>query len=253
MGFAINAVTDFLTLLAEMTMLAQIRTVFMISLMSSLTACAQTSDAPREGTPIRVWATIYSLVEGRERDGGIPIRNMNGRVIGPEVARSDWCAGALAGTMRVAGEVYNFAGTAGSPQANCSHNPSERVRFTRSPHPFGTGAASNPLRPFRSIACDLGNVGGSTPWVDGGYPRFGQQIYIPSAEGTVLPDGTVHDGIFTCEDTGGGVNGNHIDVFLGPVPASLTAMLAANPFEFVSHGDHIEVDAVLLPIRSATE
>ncbi len=224
-----------------------LRLAFFTSLLATLTACANQTEAPsRDGTPIMVWATLYSLVEARSSDSGVPVRSMSGSVIGPSVVASDWCAGALAGTMRVGGQVYNYAGTAGAAQANCSHNPSERVRFTTSPHTYGTGAASNPLRPFRSIACDIGNVGGSTPWVAGGYPRFGQQIYIPAADGVQLPDGTTHDGVFTCDDTGGAVTGNHIDIFLGPVPAGINAILAANPFDFVGHGDHIDVEAILL-------
>ncbi len=213
---------------------------------------AQQTSPPPDGTPITVWATIYRLVEGRADGGGVPIRNMGGRAIGPSVARSDWCAGALAGSLRVGGEVYNFAGVTGSPQASCSHGPSERVRWRRSPHPYGTGARSNPLHPFRTIACDLGWVGGSTPWVNGGYPEFGQRIYIPAADGVELPDGTVHDGIFVCEDTGGAVTGNHIDVFLGPMGGPMSHVITRNPFDFVSHGDHAEVQAFLLPMAPDT-
>ncbi|WP_420396809.1 3D domain-containing protein [Nioella sp.] len=212
--------------------------------------CGAQHAPPPDGTPITVWATVYRLVDGRTDGGGIPIRSMGGRVIGPTVARSDWCAGALAGSLRVGGEVFNFAGVTGSPQANCSHGPSERVRWQRSPHPYGTGARSNPLHPFRTIACDLGWVGGSTPWVNGGYPEFGQRIYIPAADGVELPDGTVHDGIFICEDTGGAVTGNHIDVFLGPMSGPMSRVIARNPFDFVSHGDHAEVQAFLLPMET---
>jgi len=219
-----------------------------------LAACATTPDhaPPTEGTPVTVWATVYRLVEGRSSSGGVPLRDMRGRELGPVVAREDWCAGALAGSLRVGGEVYNFAGVSGSSQANCSHDPSERVRWRRSPHPHGTGARSNPLHPYRTIACDLGWVGGSTPWVDDGYPQFGQRLYIPAADGTVLPDGTVHDGIFVCEDTGGAVTGNHIDVFLGPMSGPMTRVIAENPFGFVSHGDHREVEALLLPMEDGT-
>lgn len=200
-----------------------------------------------------VWATIYRLVEGRTHGDGVPLRDMRGREIGPAVARADWCAGALAGSLRVGGEVYNFAGVTGAAQADCSHGPSERVRWNRSPHPHGTGARSNPLHPYRTIACDLGWVSGSTPWVEGGYPEFGQQLYIPAADGVALPDGTVHDGIFTCEDTGGAVTGNHIDVFLGPMSGPMSRVIAENPFDFVSHGEHEQVQAYLLPMQGDVE
>ena len=227
--------------------------LFLAGLLIPLFGCAtgtQTRATPTEGTPVTVWATIYRLVEARPVEDGVPIRNMGGAEIGPAVARADWCAGALAGSMRVGGQVYNFAGTNGGSQASCPHDPSERVRWQRSPHPYGTGSRSNPLRPFRTIACDLGWVGGSRPWVAGGYPEFGQRLYIPAADGTVLPDGSVHDGIFTCGDTGGAVTCNHIDVFLGPFRGDLTAALAYNPFDFVSHGDNREVEALLLPMET---
>ncbi len=232
--------------------LASIKRLAVGAILLGAASCAAQHGPPTEGTPVTVWATVYRLVEGRAQDGGVPLRNMGGRVIGPEVARSDWCAGALAGSLRVSGQVYNYAGVSGSSQANCSHGPSERVRWHRSPFPNGTGAQDNPLHPYRTIACDLGWVGGSRPWVDGGYPAFGQQIYIPAADGVVLPDGSVHDGIFTCEDTGGAVIGNHIDVFLGPMSGSMSRVIAENPFEFVSHGDHQEVQAYLLPLPEAT-
>lgn len=215
--------------------------------------CATGTETTRraiEGTPVAVWATIYRLVEARPSGGGIPIRAMNGREIGPAVARRDWCAGALAGSMRVSGQVYNFAGVSGRAQASCPHEPSERVRWRRSPHPYGTGSRSNPLRPFRTIACDLGWVDGSRPWVAGGYPEFGQQLYIAAADGVVLPDGTVHDGIFTCEDTGGAVTGNHIDIFLGPMRGSMAEVIAQNPFDFVSQGNNREFEAILLPMAT---
>jgi len=219
-----------------------------------VSGCASGTETPRraiEGTPVSVWATIYRLVEGRPASGGVPIRAMNGREIGPAVARRDWCDGALAGSMRVSGQVYNFAGVAGGAQANCPHNPSERVRWQRSAFPYGTGSRSNPLRPFRTIACDLGWVGGSRPWVAGGYPEFGQELYIRAADGVVLPDGSVHDGIFTCEDTGGAVTGNHIDVFLGPIQGNMAQVIAQNPFDFVSQGDNREFEAILLPVQAA--
>ena len=37
-----------------------------------------------------VWATVYRLVEGRSSSGGVPLRDMRGRELGPVVAREDW-------------------------------------------------------------------------------------------------------------------------------------------------------------------
>ncbi len=233
-----------------MRILLRLSAAAVLTLLSGCASGTETRRETPEGTPVMIWATIYRLVEGRPSDNGVPIRNMNGREIGPAVARRDWCNGALAGSMQVSGQVYNFAGVAGRAQANCPHNPSERVRWQPSPFPYGTGSRSNPLRPFRTIACDLGWVDGSRPWVAGGYPEFGQQLYIAAADGVVLPDGTVHDGIFTCEDTGGAVTGNHIDMFLGPIQGSMAEVIAQNPFDFVSQGNNREFEAILLPMTA---
>jgi hypothetical protein len=109
------------------------------------------------------------------------------------------------------------------------------------------GSQSNPLVPFRTLACDLGTVRNSTPWINGRYARFGQRIYIPDARGTRLPDGTVHDGIFTCGDIGGLITGNHIDVFIGAVRGGEAAARRINPFRFVRSSRNATFQAYALP------
>ena len=110
-----------------------------------------------------------------------------------------------------------------------------------------TGATRGALQPFRSIACDVGTRSRSRPWAAGGYPKLGQRLFVPEAVGVELPDGTVHDGIFTCADVGGGINGNHVDIFLGEVAGGPSAARALNPFPFVGHSRKHTVQAWLLP------
>jgi 3D (Asp-Asp-Asp) domain-containing protein len=43
----------------------------------------------------------------------------------------------------------------------------------------------------------------------------GTHVYIREYDGLQLPDGTVHDGWFIVNDTGGAIFGVHFDVFTG--------------------------------------
>ena len=97
-----------------------------------------------------------------------------------------------------------------------------------------------------SLACDLGTVSNSKPWLDGGYPEFGQIIYIPEADGVLLPDGNTHDGRFRCDDVGGAITGNHIDVFIGRASGSSDALMR-NPFKFVASNPEKTFTAYVLP------
>lgn len=76
----------------------------------------------------------------------------------------------------------------------------------------GAGAAdsnsSNCLLPFYTVAADLRA---------GGYKR-GDIVYIPKADGIILPDGSVHNGIFEVRDTGGAfkeTQKQRLDLFIG--------------------------------------
>lgn len=79
---------------------------------------------------------------------------------------------------------------------------------------YGEGAsassegATNCLLPFHTLATDLRK---------GGY-KVGDVLYIPKADGIILPDGSVHNGIFEVRDTGGAFKGTkklRIDMFVG--------------------------------------
>jgi 3D (Asp-Asp-Asp) domain-containing protein len=45
--------------------------------------------------------------------------------------------------------------------------------------------------------------------------RLGSVLFIPAAKGLLLPDGSIHDGIFLADDVGSAVRGNKIDFFVG--------------------------------------
>lgn len=76
-------------------------------------------------------------------------------------------------------------------------------RFELVKTPWGLGAKGESLEPFRSIAVDPKVI------------PLGTKILIPEAAGALLPDGSIHDGIFVAADTGGAIKGQHIDLFCG--------------------------------------
>ena len=192
------------------------------------------------GIAVDLWSTVYFLkaVDPVAEGAGITLRDMSGQAIGPNLSTSDWCEAAIEGSVVVAGHVYNYAGAAGPESTVCGSREVMRkatlVRWKVSAHPFGEGSRGNALIPFKTVACDMKN-----PWLPdpaGARPaRFGERIFVPAARGVVLPDGSLHDGIFTCGDVGGAINGNHVDIFVGAVNGGDREALQINPFSFVGN------------------
>jgi 3D (Asp-Asp-Asp) domain-containing protein len=69
-------------------------------------------------------------------------------------------------------------------------------------YPFGRGAGTRPLIPFKSVAVDPRVV------------HIGEPLYIPEFDGLPLPDGSTHDGCVRADDTGGGIKGRKMDFFV---------------------------------------
>jgi hypothetical protein len=69
--------------------------------------------------------------------------------------------------------------------------------------PWGMGSASNPLEPFVSIAVDHDVI------------AHGTVLYSPDLDGLELPEGGTHDGCLRADDVGGGIDGMHVDWFVG--------------------------------------
>ena len=190
-----------------------------------------------KGKKLNLWATMYYMKVVKPTSSGVPIRDMNDRVIGPTISAQDWCLGAIEGTIMVDDTVYNYAGTKRPNQASCSHRPSSRVRWKVSPFKYGIGNRNNPLRPFKSIATDRSVI------------PSGSRLYIPAAVGVeYIFEGEkhVHNGIFYADDVGGAIKGNQIDVFIGAVDGGLSAALEINPFEFIKSRSSATFEAYIL-------
>ena len=81
---------------------------------------------------------------------------------------------------------------------------------------YGITSSGCPADPYKTVA------------VDPRFVKLGSKIYVPELKGTILPDGSKHDGIFVAQDRGA-FRGAHIDVFVGLSPR------ATRPF--IRHGN----------------
>ena len=130
--------------------------------------------------------TLYSGADGCE-----PIA---------EVSREFAAQLALQGTGKLNdGRVLNVWG-----HCSCDHTPCFKVTDTQ----WGTAGGGKPLQPFRTVAVDPRVI------------KLGTLLYVPLLEGRTMPGrapwgGFIHDGCVVADDTGGGIDGNQLDLFVG--------------------------------------
>lgn len=192
---------------------------------------------------LTLWATFYNIHRAQSVVGGEPLLDMAGNSLGPTLSERDWCFAALEGTVQVLEgadkvKTFNFSGQGSSSQVDCAvlfpSLPNSVIqgmnqsRFTIARGEFGDGVKGFSLVPYRTIA------------VDPKVTPIGSVIYIPDARGRdfSLPSGKIvtHDGYFFAADTGGNINDNHIDVFLG-IATSI------EKFDFISSEPQSTFDA----------
>lgn len=77
------------------------------------------------------------------------------------------------------------------------------VELDAATYPWGQGSRGNALQPYRSIATDAAVI------------AYGTWLYAPALDGLRLPGGETHDGCLRAADVGGGIEGAHIDWFVG--------------------------------------
>jgi 3D (Asp-Asp-Asp) domain-containing protein len=97
------------------------------------------------------------------------------------------------------GRVLNIWG-----RCTCGHSPCFKVTENQ----WGTAGTNHPLQPFRTVAVDPKVV------------KLGSLLYVPLLEGRTMPGrppwgGFVHDGCVVADDTGGHIDGNRLDLFVG--------------------------------------
>ncbi len=212
-----------------------LRRLMVIALLASpLTAyagTAQQSDfdfpAPTaSATPKKLWATHYYVNTVASVPTGIPLRDAAGNALSDNISPRDWCLSAIEGTVQVSQgntrRTLNYAGT-GTQQVDCAATLKIDARkkpwikstgksyFEVAKGPFGDGVNGYQLVPLRTIAVDSSVI------------PYGTVVYIAAARGVMVDvDGEKirHDGYFFAGDAGGGVKGNHVDVFCGATSAN---------------------------------
>lgn len=107
---------------------------------------------------------------------------------------------ALQGTGKLRdGRVLNIWGNCACPRSPC---------FKQTESQWGSSGSGRPLQPFRTVAVDPKVV------------KIGSLLYVPLLEGRLMPGrapwgGFIHDGCVVADDTGGGINDNQLDLFVG--------------------------------------
>jgi 3D (Asp-Asp-Asp) domain-containing protein len=107
----------------------------------------------------------------------------------------------MQGTGRLRdGRVLNVAGRCDCPRKPCFHVlPTHRK--------WGMGGSGMPLEPFRTVAVDPRKI------------KLGSLLYLPELDGVRMPGpagvgGFIHDGCVVAGDTGGGIKGKQLDLFV---------------------------------------
>lgn len=107
---------------------------------------------------------------------------------------------ALQGTGKLKdGRVLNVSG-----HCNCERSPCFKVVSAK----WGTAGNGRMLQPFRTVAVDPRVI------------KLGSLLHIPPLEGRMMPGrapwgGFIHDGCVVADDTGGGIKGKQLDLFVG--------------------------------------
>lgn len=163
------------------------------------------------GTPIIGWNTYYVLAIEDDFTGpqDTPIYDPNGNVIAN--VRSDFLRDfCVEGSGRLTdGRVVNFDSICNYGDV-CSFSHVQQCYHVldANRYPWGRGTGDHSITPLRSIAVDPSVIPlGSTVYI-----RQFDGVRIPSIDGI---GGFRHDGCFRAEDTGGAIQGVHIDIFAG--------------------------------------
>lgn len=117
-----------------------------------------------------------------------------------EVSRAFAAAAELQGTGKLKdGRIINIWGACSCDRSPCFHFTGQQ---------WGNAGTGRGLTPFRTVAADPKFV------------KLGSLLYIPALEGRRMPGrapwgGYVHDGCVVADDTGGAINDNQLDLFVG--------------------------------------
>ena len=171
----------------------------------------------------KLWATYYHMPTVRPSWTSVaakPLIDRSGNAVSPPLAIKDWCDAAMQGSVWVdngkdAPTAYMYVDSGGPEQVACDRyfgelsgnikSATRRARFQPFHHPQACDVRNIPLMAFRTIAVDRDRV------------KMGTVYYVPKLRGkTFWSNGEffTHDGYLIASDTGGAIEGNHIDMFV---------------------------------------
>jgi len=174
---------------------------------------------------MKLWATYYHMPTVRAAKVGDsnstrPLLGRRGTAISDPLTPQDWCDAAMQGSVWVDNGIdeptaYMYVDSRGPEQNTCDKwfgNLSPRIktatkhaRFVAFHHPQACDVRSIPLMAFRTIAVDTDRI------------KIGTVLYVPALRGLGFwKNGELfaHDGYVVASDTGGAIEGNHIDMFV---------------------------------------
>lgn len=172
---------------------------------------------------MKLWATYYHMPTVRPSWTSVaakPLLGRNGTPVSPPLATQDWCDAAMQGSIWVDNgkddpTAYMYVDSRGPEQVVCDKyfgelstrikSATRRARFVPFYHPNACDVRVIPLMAFRTIAVDRDRI------------KMGTVLYVPKLRGkTFWNNGEffTHDGYVIASDTGGAIEGNHIDMFV---------------------------------------
>lgn len=158
---------------------------------------ATTDEAGTESTEL---ATVAPELPEREV---VPLYETKTCAVLAEVDKEFAVSLALQGTGKLRdGRLLNVASKADCP---CDRKPCFHEIQNQQ---WGTAGTGRALQPFRTVAVDPAVI------------KLGSLLHVPLLEGRTMPGrapwgGFVHDGCVVADDTGGGIKGFQIDLFVG--------------------------------------
>lgn len=199
------------------------RRLFLLGSLSTLAApfLASASTDPA-GEPHLARITFYHprvQPDGDPRQRRITVRLLSGE------RKQIWLSRAclINGTVRLSEKNGGHLITAGTKHFWMELDPEK--------FPHGQACKGDPVIPFKTVAADPRH-----------YP-YGCSVFIPMFDKISMPDGSVHDGLFTVNDVGGAVKGRHLDLAVRNREDYL-ALAAKLPWKQVKNGHGLWVQVV---------
>lgn len=201
---------------------------------------------PKNPSCYRKWRMTYYVISEQTSSGVVPVYTDDGRVLAnvspqffadvslqgtgklldgrlinvtmnrTKVKHNEYAAVLEYHTAKLKGRPVGYSGIFTSPDGMVSEVLTFKEVTDRSEFGYGQ-TAGYPLKPFCTIATDIGAYKRSDPRFKGkgGLVPRGTRVFIKQLCGLKLPDGSAHDGWCTATDTGGAIFGAHFDLFVG--------------------------------------